>query len=60
MPWVPAASMFLNVILLGSLDRPSYVRFGFFSAAAVLYSVPASHDADESSGAKVQDEGCKV
>jgi hypothetical protein len=66
MPWVPAASVFLNVFLLGSLDRPSYVRFGFFSAAAVLvyvlYSVHASHDAAEEGGggAKVLDEGCKV
>ncbi|KAM0905258.1 hypothetical protein ACQ4PT_017451 [Festuca glaucescens] len=67
MPWVPAASVFLNVFLLGSLDRPSYVRFGFFSAAAVLvyalYSVHASYDAEESAaleGAKVQDEACKV
>ena len=68
MPWVPAASVFLNVFLLGSLDRPSYVRFGFFSAAAllvyVLYSVHASYDAEESgldgAGAKVQDEACTV
>lgn len=68
MPWVPAASVFLNVFLLGSLDRPSYVRFGFFTAAAalvyVLYSVHASYDADEAAaaldGAKVLDEGCKV
>uniref|UniRef100_A0A0E0MCM1 Cationic amino acid transporter C-terminal domain-containing protein n=1 Tax=Oryza punctata TaxID=4537 RepID=A0A0E0MCM1_ORYPU len=70
MPWVPAASVFLNVFLLGSLDRPSYVRFGFFTAAAVLvyvlYSVHASYDAEECGrggagaaaldGAKVQDE----
>ncbi|GJN13746.1 hypothetical protein PR202_gb00487 [Eleusine coracana subsp. coracana] len=65
MPWVPAASVFLNVFLLGSLDRPSYVRFGVFSAAAVavylLYSVHASFDADEGTHAavlhsKVQDE----
>ncbi|KAL6906107.1 hypothetical protein ACP4OV_003708 [Aristida adscensionis] len=69
MPWVPAASVFLNVFLLGSLDRPSYIRFGVFSAAAVLvyvlYSVHASYDAEESAaldgrGAKVQDEGYKV
>ncbi|CAO2140912.1 unnamed protein product [Urochloa humidicola] len=66
MPWVPAASVFLNVFLLGSLDRPSYVRFGVFSAAAVLvyvfYSVHASHDAAEEAGggAKVQDQECKV
>ena len=68
MPWVPAVSVFLNVFLLGSLDRPSYVRFGFFSGAAllvyVLYSVHASYDAEESGldagGAKVQDEACTV
>ncbi|CAN6325876.1 unnamed protein product [Urochloa humidicola] len=71
MPWVPAASVFLNVFLLGSLDRPSYVRFAFFSVAAVLvyvlYSVHASYDAEESGataldggGAKVQDEACAV
>ncbi|CAL4896831.1 unnamed protein product [Urochloa decumbens] len=71
MPWVPAASVFLNVFLLGSLDKPSYVRFGFFSVAAVLvyvlYSVHASYDAEESGaaaldggGAKVQDEACTV
>ncbi|TVU26857.1 hypothetical protein EJB05_29426, partial [Eragrostis curvula] len=68
MPWVPAASVFLNVFLLGSLDRASYVRFGVFSGATVLvyvlYSVHASYDADEGGGggggAKVVDEGCEV
>lgn len=51
MPWVPCISIFLNIFLLGSLDGPSYVRFGFFSALAVLvyvlYSVHASFDAQE-------------
>ncbi|CAL9135374.1 unnamed protein product [Musa textilis] len=51
MPWIPAVSVFLNVFLLGSLDGPSYVRFGFFSVFAVLvyvlYSVHASHDAEQ-------------
>lgn len=50
MPWIPSMSIFLNVFLLGSLDGPSYVRFGFFSAVAVLfyvfYSVHASFDAE--------------
>lgn len=50
MPWIPSISIFLNIFLLGSLDRPSYVRFGFFSALAVLvyvfYSVHASFDAE--------------
>lgn len=51
MPWIPAVSIFLNIFLLGSLDGPSYIRFGFFSALAVLvyvlYSVHASFDAEE-------------
>ncbi|KAL1295839.1 hypothetical protein HN51_056663 [Arachis hypogaea] len=49
MPWIPSFSIFLNVFLLGSLDGPSYLRFAFFSALAVLfyvfYSVHASFDA---------------
>lgn len=50
MPWIPCISIFLNIFLLGSLDGPSYVRFIFFSALAVLvyvlYSVHASFDAE--------------
>ncbi|KAL5710518.1 Cationic amino acid transporter 7 [Ranunculus cassubicifolius] len=49
MPWLPSISIFLNVFLLGSLDGPSYIRFGFFSGLAVLvyvlYSVHTSFDA---------------
>ena len=51
MPWTPAASIFLNMFLLGSLDGASYVRFGVFSVVVVLvyvfYSVHASFDAEE-------------
>lgn len=51
MPWIPSLSIFLNVFLLGSLDGPSYVRFGLFSALVVIvyvfYSVHASFDAEE-------------
>ncbi|KAG2672432.1 hypothetical protein I3760_13G040700 [Carya illinoinensis] len=54
MPWIPSISIFLNIFLLGSLSGPSYVRFGFFSALAVLvyvfYSVHASFDAEEDHG----------
>lgn len=50
MPWIPSISIFLNIFLLGFLDGPSYVRFGFFSALAVIvyvfYSVHASFDAE--------------
>ena len=51
MPWIPSVSIFLNIFLLGNLDGPSYARFGFFSALAVVvyvvYSVHASFDAEE-------------
>ncbi|XP_074569266.1 cationic amino acid transporter 6, chloroplastic-like [Curcuma longa] len=51
MPWVPAASVFLNVFLLGSLDGASYLRFVVFSALAVaayvFYGVHSSFDAEE-------------
>ncbi|CAI9759823.1 unnamed protein product [Fraxinus pennsylvanica] len=51
MPWIPSISIFLNIFLLGSLDRASYVRFGFFSGLSVLvyvlYSVHSSFDAEE-------------
>ncbi|ESQ48984.1 hypothetical protein EUTSA_v10020371mg [Eutrema salsugineum] len=50
MPWTPCVSIFLNIFLFGSLDAPSYLRFGFFSGLAVLvyvfYSVHASYDAE--------------
>ncbi|KAG9459055.1 hypothetical protein H6P81_003563 [Aristolochia fimbriata] len=63
MPWIPAVSIFLNVFLLGSLNGPSYVRFGFFSGVAVifylLYSVHASFDAIEE-GRLLQKNGVMV
>ncbi|KAL6960097.1 Cationic amino acid transporter 6, chloroplastic [Sarracenia purpurea var. burkii] len=60
MPWIPSISIFLNIFLLGSLDGPSYVRFGFFSALTVLvyllYGVHASFDA-EGNGSLCQKNG---
>ncbi|GLJ46965.1 hypothetical protein SUGI_0991150 [Cryptomeria japonica] len=52
MPWFPAASIFLNVFLLSSLDKKSYERFGIWTILAVLfyvfYGVHSSHDAEVS------------
>ncbi|KAM0041907.1 putative amino acid/polyamine transporter I, cationic amino acid transporter [Helianthus debilis subsp. tardiflorus] len=51
MPWIPCVSIFLNIFLLGNIDAPSYVRFGFFSVVIVLvyvlYSVHSSFDGVE-------------
>jgi len=50
MPWFPAASIFLNVFLLSSLDKESYERFGIWSLIAIVfyvfYGVHSSHDAE--------------
>ncbi|KAJ8760992.1 hypothetical protein K2173_022030 [Erythroxylum novogranatense] len=59
MPWTPCVSIFLNIFLLGALDGPSFQRFGYFSALAVLvyvfYSVHASFDAEEQGYLSQQD-----
>lgn len=51
MPWIPSISIFLNIFLLGALQKGSYLRFGFFSGLTVLvyvlYSVHSSFDAEE-------------
>lgn len=51
MPWLPSASIFLNIFLLGFLNGAAYMRFGVFTVLAVvmyvLYSVHASFDAEQ-------------
>lgn len=52
MPFVAAASVFLNVFLTGSLKPQAFRRFGVWTAGTLLfylaYSVHAAHDAEES------------
>lgn len=39
-PFLPALSVFVNTFLLGQLDEKSYVRFGWWTVAAVaLYAL---------------------
>ncbi|XP_042055235.1 cationic amino acid transporter 7, chloroplastic-like [Salvia splendens] len=49
MPWIPSISIFLNIFLLGALNKESYLRFGYFSALTLLlyllYSLHSSFDA---------------
>ncbi|KAL6547954.1 Cationic amino acid transporter 7, chloroplastic [Orobanche hederae] len=63
MPWIPCVSIFLNIFLLGSLDGPSYVRFGIFSALVVLvyvlYSVHSTFDANNN-GTVIKDSARKI
>ncbi|KAJ1294419.1 hypothetical protein BS78_01G144900 [Paspalum vaginatum] len=63
-PWLPSASIAINVFLLGSIDSRSFMRFGIWTAALLVYylfvGLHASYDtaqelAAESAAAKVED-----
>jgi APA family basic amino acid/polyamine antiporter len=63
-PWLPAASILINVFLLGSMDAASFVRFGVWTAALLayylLFGLHASYDtarelAAEADAARVEE-----
>jgi basic amino acid/polyamine antiporter, APA family len=63
-PWLPSASIAINVFLMGSIDAKSFMRFGIWTAALLVYylfvGLHASYDtakalAAESAAAKVED-----
>ncbi|XP_057544029.1 cationic amino acid transporter 1-like [Amaranthus tricolor] len=37
MPWVASASIFINIFLLGSIDKDSFVRFGIWTIILIVY-----------------------
>ncbi|URE24145.1 Amino acid permease [Musa troglodytarum] len=46
-PWLPSASIAINTFLLGSIDGPSFVRFGIWTALLLVYyffGLHASYD----------------
>ncbi|KAF3323121.1 cationic amino acid transporter 1-like protein [Carex littledalei] len=36
-PWFPSASIMINIFLLGSIDKDSFVRFGFWTLLLLVY-----------------------
>ncbi|XP_078178027.1 cationic amino acid transporter 1-like [Carex rostrata] len=36
-PWFPSASILLNIFLLGSIDKDSFIRFGFWTLLLLVY-----------------------
>ncbi|KAJ0980740.1 hypothetical protein J5N97_008995 [Dioscorea zingiberensis] len=38
-PWLPSASIGINMVLLGSIDRESFERFGVFTVVLLVYYV---------------------
>ena len=51
MPWLAVFSIFVNVVLAGSLNRQAFSRFGIWTLIALLfyvgYGIHAAHDAEE-------------
>jgi len=39
MPWIPALSIAINIFLLGSLDKDSFIRFAGWTAIVLLYYI---------------------
>ncbi|KAM0951684.1 putative amino acid/polyamine transporter I, cationic amino acid transporter [Dioscorea sansibarensis] len=61
-PWLPSASIAINVFLLGSIDGKSFVRFGAWTVFLLVYyffiGLHASYDtAKESENVKSLEEG---
>lgn len=38
-PWLPSASIAINIFLLGSIDRASFIRFGVWTALLLIYYI---------------------
>lgn len=38
-PWLPSASIAINIFLLGSIDKDSFIRFGVWTGLLLLYYV---------------------
>ncbi|KAK7411722.1 hypothetical protein VNO78_03159 [Psophocarpus tetragonolobus] len=47
-PWLPSISIFINIFLLGSIDKDSFIRFGiwtvFLLVYYILFGLHASYD----------------
>lgn len=54
-PWLPSASIAINIFLLGSIDGPSYVRFAIWSLLLLVYyfffGLHASYDTAKAAAA---------
>ncbi|XP_065846884.1 cationic amino acid transporter 1-like [Euphorbia lathyris] len=49
LPWLPSASIFVNVFIMGSIDVASFIRFGIWTLVLLFYylfvALHASYDA---------------
>ena len=38
-PWIPFISIFINIFLFRSIDKDSFIRFGFWTVFLLVYYV---------------------
>ncbi|KAK1369030.1 Cationic amino acid transporter 1 [Heracleum sosnowskyi] len=57
MPWLPSASVAINVFIMGSIDGPSFIRFSIWTAGLLVYylfvGLHASYDAAKETREKI-------
>jgi APA family basic amino acid/polyamine antiporter len=62
-PWLPSASILINIFLLGSIDKKSFIRFaawtGFLLVYYFLFGLHASYDTAKASGENKVEDGLK-
>ncbi|KAM6575523.1 hypothetical protein CsatA_023850 [Cannabis sativa] len=63
-PWLPSASIGINMFLLGSIDRASFKRFGLWTGAILVYyflfGLHASYDTAKEFEKKQSEDGTKL
>jgi APA family basic amino acid/polyamine antiporter len=63
-PWLPSASIAINIFLLGSIDKASFIRFGIWTAVILVYylfiGLHLSYDKAKASGEKRMDDGVQL
>ncbi|CAK7340843.1 unnamed protein product [Dovyalis caffra] len=62
-PWLPSASILINIFLLGSIDKASFERFGVWTGILLIYyflfGLHASYDTAKDSGENKAADGWK-
>lgn len=60
-PWLPSASIAINIFLLGSIDKDSFIRFGIWTGILLVYylvlGLHASYDTAKAIQAKATEDG---
>jgi APA family basic amino acid/polyamine antiporter len=63
-PWLPSTSIGINIFLLGSIDKASFIRFRIWAGIMLVYylffGLHLSYDKAKASGEKRMDDGAQL